>query len=437
VPRLDSPGLVHRALALTLVVALVLPIAARAAPDPLPGDGARARGTAATLFTASQGLVYQIRVIDLVSGDKVSIGSGFRVTAEGHIATNFHVVASYAHEREKFRLEYVARDGSSGGLDLEAVDVVHDLAIVRADLPDGAALTLASGDLSKGDRVYSMGNPHDLGMTIIEGTYNGLIGISRYEKILFSGSLNPGMSGGPAMTARGEVMGVNVSKGGEQISFLVPAKFLERLLERVLDGTAETDFEAAIGEALVADQRSFYGALLDEPLETEAYGEFELPVKLSPALKCWGHTVDDTDDEQYVRSHRHCATEDVIFIDDGFMTGELFYDYEWLTPGGLNLFQFYAAVESRFEHRNHQNTFDAEDVTGYECVNDFVRVGEHVFKASSCQRAYLRYAGLYDLLFLMASVDLPDRALVVRIGATGIGRGEALSLVRRFLEAIR
>ena len=55
-----------------------------------------------------------------------------------------------------------------------------------------------------------MGNPHDLGMTIIEGTYNGLIQTSRFQKILFSGSLNSGMSGGPAMDDKGRVIGVGV-----------------------------------------------------------------------------------------------------------------------------------------------------------------------------------------------------------------------------------
>ena len=405
--------------------------------DALLAAGSSGRGVAASLFESQQSLVYQIRVIDTVSGDKVSIGSGFRVSPDGVVATNFHVVAAFVHEPEKYRLEYVTRDGASGGLALSAVDVVHDLALVRADLPGERALELATAPLSQGDRIYSMGNPQDLGMTIIEGTYNGLVSVSRYEKILFSGSLNPGMSGGPTMTADGTVMGVNVSKGGEQISFLVPAKYLAALIERASRDPRAVDSSRSIRDAVFADQAEFYRAMLSAPLETARYGAFELPERITPAVKCWGHSDEGAEAERYRRSRRHCATEDVIYIDEGFVTGELYYDYEWMTSGELNVFQFYSAVASRYRHRPHQNTFDTEDVGGYECVDDFIEVAGHTFKASSCQRAYLEYPGLYDLSFVMTSVDMSDRALILRIGATGIGRREAVLLLRRFLEAIR
>jgi len=403
----------------------------------LPPPGALAAGTASDLFRERQALVYQIRVIDAASGDKAAIGSGFTVTADGHIATNFHVVADYVHEPEKYRLEYLARDERTGPLTLRAVDVVHDLAILQAVIDDPDHFPLHEGRLAKGDRIYSMGNPHDLGMTIVEGTYNGRVSIARYRKILFSGSLNRGMSGGPAMTAGGEIMGVNVATGGEQLSFLVPAAYLAALLDSLAERGPAADFKAGIAAALGADQAAFYGAFLDEPLPTEAFGDFQLPAKLGEVLKCWGHTLDDREDERYVTVQKHCATEDQIFIEDDFHTGELFYDYEWLTPGELNLLQFYHAVEQRFDHRTHYNVSDRDDATDYRCENAFLRVAGHAFKASTCQRAYTDYPGLFDLLFLLASVDMDDRALVLRIGATGIGAGESVRLLRRFLESIR
>ena len=154
---------------------------------------------AKALFDAVQDRVYQVRVIDVASGDKYSIGSGFLVSDTGYIATNFHVVSSFVHEPEKYRLEYVRHDGAVGPLRLMATDVIHDLALVFSGDAPATFLPLATGPVANGDRIYSMGNPHDLGMTIIEGTYNGLVENSRYKKILFSGSLNPGMSGGPAL----------------------------------------------------------------------------------------------------------------------------------------------------------------------------------------------------------------------------------------------
>ena len=79
--------------------------------------------------------------------------------------------------------------------------------------------------LAQGERIYSLGNPLDVGFAVIEGTYNGLVERSFYPTIFFAGSLNPGVSGGPTLDGQGAVIGVNVAarRDGEQVSFLVPA----------------------------------------------------------------------------------------------------------------------------------------------------------------------------------------------------------------------
>ena len=88
--------------------------------------------------------------------------------------------------------------------------------------------------LEQGERIYSLGNPLDVGFAITEGNYNGLVQRSFYPRIFFGGALNPGMSGGPALDARGRVIGVNVAKrlDAEQVSFLVPAEFARALLDK-------------------------------------------------------------------------------------------------------------------------------------------------------------------------------------------------------------
>ncbi len=401
------------------------------------GSPALSAGTASALFESRQALVFQIRVVDIASGDKAAIGSGFAVSAVGHLATNFHVIANYVHEPAKYRLEYVDRSGASGALELRAIDVIHDLAIVQADALAPAFLPLHEVRLAKGDRIYAMGNPHDLGMSIVEGTYNGDASISRYQKLLFSGSLNPGMSGGPAMTPAGRVMGVNVATGGDQLSFLVPVRFLATLLDTALAAQGEPDFTAAIRDDLLADQEAFYAQILQQATATEPFGDFRLPGRFSDAMKCWGRTVDDPDEERYVRIRRHCATEDEVYLDSDFVTGQLFQDYEWLTPGELNLLQFYAAVQSRFEHPRQYNVEDDKQVSPYHCENAFLRLAGHRWKVSTCQRAYRDYTGLFDLLFLAATVDMNDRALILRLGATGIGAGNAVALLRHFLAQVR
>src|SRR5665213_4120298 len=175
--------------------------------------------------------ILQVRTLLQAAGRQTTLGSGFLVGADGLALTNYHVVSQFALDPRTYRLEYLAPDGARGELKLLAIDVAHDLAVVkldRAGLPwfefDPRAL---AGNLPKGERIYAMGNPLDLGFTIIEGTNNGLVDRSYDERIHFSGAINPGMSGGPVTDAEGRIVGINVAKrlDGEQVGFLVPARF--------------------------------------------------------------------------------------------------------------------------------------------------------------------------------------------------------------------
>ena len=392
-------------------------------------------GDARALFAKANASVFQIRVIDLASGDKFSIGSGFRISGDGRIATNFHVVSSFVHEPEKFRLEAVDHLGGIEPLSLLAIDVVRDLAIVSDGTSTDYHLPLATTrELNNGDRIYSMGNPLDLGMTIIEGTYNGLVEHSSYRNILFSGSLNAGMSGGPALNAQGEVIGVNVAKGGEQISFVVPVERLQALLARSATPTPGSDFTAGIASDLLADQQHFYSAVLAATYTRKRLGDLEIAGELSPSLRCWGHSVDEPD-MRYEAAHQHCTSQDQIFVSDDLYVGEFRYDVESLATRELNRFQFYNLLEERFEHRGFYNTNDVEAVTGFKCHDDAIALDSGNWKVSSCFRAYTQLEGLFDASMVMASLDYPHKAAVIKLAASGISKDNALRLLRDIAEA--
>ena len=416
----SSPGF-HSVLLLLLLIA--------AAP-------VTAQSTAKSLFEDLKQRVFQIRVIDVASGDKFSLGSGFQVSSEGLIATNFHVVSAYVHEPDKYRLEIVKDDGDIETARLINFDVIHDLAMIHSDKLSEDFFVLNLGALDKGDRVYSVGNPHDLGMTIVEGTYNGLIKTSRYQKLLFSGSLNPGMSGGPAIDDGGKVIGINVSTGGEQISFLVPVDQLAILLETTAPDQEVADAQTFIRDALYEDQQQFYQTLLEDDFELEPLGELNLPGELNEALKCWGHSP-ETKEKKYKSAHKHCSSQDAIFIKGSVSAGGFTYDAEWLSTEELNRLQFYTVVESRFNHRGLYNAYDEEDVSQFSCYTNFASVSGHEWKASSCFRAYKDYEGLYDAMFLMGSVDSNDRAAVIKTGASMISRDNALAMFRKVMESVQ
>lgn len=401
----------------------------------LASTAAFAQSLAKTLFEEKQRSVFQIRVIDLASGNRYSIGSGFSIDTSGAIATNFHVIASYAHAPEKYRIEAVRWDGSVQALTLIAIDVIHDLAIVSSNSTPEPALTLSTQSLSKGARIYSMGNPMDLGMTIIEGTYNGLVENSRFQKILFSGSLNGGMSGGPAINEAGEVIGINVSKGGEQISFLVPAEHLAKLMTEEVTLGVERDFQAEISAALLAEQQSFYSDMLAGIEANKSLGDLMVPDNPVASLKCWGHSVDE-EGQQYEAAHQHCQSQDEIFVSDDLYIGDFRFDVEKITSDHLNRFQFYNLLEQRFSHSSFYNSSSKEQTGRFECVDDQVVLDSGSWKISTCFRQYLKHTGLYDASMIMASLDFPQRAAVVKLAASGISRENAIQLFKLFAESI-
>ncbi len=394
-----------------------------------------AANRATELFGDNSTMVRQIRVIDLASGDKFSTGSGFIISPEGLMATNYHVVSSYIHEPEKFRLEAILQDDSVETLDLIAVDVVHDLAIVTAGTAVDTYFALSQKPLSKGDRIYSMGNPLDLGQTIIEGTYNGLVENSRYRKILFSGSLNPGMSGGPALNTNGEVIGINVSKGGEQISFLVPVAHLATLLKDARAATDSTDFSTRIAADLMADQQRFYDDVIANMNSERALGELQVPKKLHPSLNCWGHSVDE-EDIRYEATHQHCQSEDAIFVSREIYLGSFRYSFEFAETEELNRFQFYKLLESRFMHRPSYVHADEDEITPYRCHDDKLSLASGNWKVSTCMRSFRELGGLLEVSMVMASLDYPDKAAVVKVSSSGISRENAFLLLRSMAEAV-
>ena len=171
--------------------------------------------TAQNLFEQHRTALFQIKIIELESGNKSSIGSGFQIDTQGNLVTNYHVVSQYVYNPDKFRIEYLAHDGSEGLLELVDVDVVNDLALVRKHVlsDNEQALVVAATLPQQGSNIYSLGNPHDLGMIVVPGTFNGLKKNSFYQRIHFTGSINSGMSGGPVLDALTlEPIGITITR---------------------------------------------------------------------------------------------------------------------------------------------------------------------------------------------------------------------------------
>lgn len=98
-----------------------------------PATPEQPSSAAQQLYANAQRDLLQLRVL-LKNGDsQSSVGSGFLIGNSRLVVTNYHVVSQIALEPETYIGQYKSTDGKSGSIELLAVDVLHDLAVVRVD----------------------------------------------------------------------------------------------------------------------------------------------------------------------------------------------------------------------------------------------------------------------------------------------------------------
>lgn len=395
-----------------------------------------AADSASTLYERFRGSVFQIQVIDKGSANKTSIGSGFLLETSGLVATNYHVVSAYLHKPDQFDVRLL--DQHKGLLDAELVafDVVHDLALLQVkESIDAPAFALAEHVPEKGDRIYALGNPLDLAMTIIEGIHNGPVKSARFEQFLFSGSLNSGMSGGPALDAQGQVIGINVAKGQEQISFLVPVRYLRELVTDPRLGEDVASYQAKIASDVRQHLEAYYQALLGRPWPLEPMQDYVLPNSLDDTIKCWGHTL-EKDKASYDEVHRHCQTSDEIYVSQDLSIGYFGYDFSFVKSDSLNSMQFYNLLTEGFAADGFHNAAKSE-VTTVNCRNNVVTTVVGKWRVTNCLRQYRKFEDLYDSSLVAQRIDRSQDSLRINVTISGISLMQLKQMHRQFLEQVQ
>lgn len=386
------------------------------------------------VFARHQDAVVQVRIIDAKGGAKRSIGSGFLISDDGQLISNFHVVSDFVNHPGEFRAEWHTDDGSNGELELLDVDVVHDLALLRGEALANRKFLAVESNLPKmGERIFSLGVPYDLGLTIVEGNYNGLLEKSLYERIHLTASINPGMSGGPAIDRFGNVIGVNVASAGDQVSFLVPSSYVIGLLTR--EPNEDADLFARIGEQLIANQRRYLGDLTQAPFVSTRLGAFEVPGALARYVNCWSQT--DQDDDRLVdHTELSCQSEDDVYLSDELTTGALRFEHELMQARDIGSRRFWAMMERHFAMFYGSLGGSKETMTEFYCQSDFVAANGLKSKLILCVRGYRDFTGLYDVVQRLVSVDSDTQALQSTLVLTGVDRELGLDFARRFVAAI-
>ena len=392
--------------------------------------------TAQQLYASAQNDLLQLRVLLKNGRSQSAVGSGFLIGKSNLVITNFHVVSQIALEPETYFGEFKDTQGKSGDIELLAVDVQHDLAVVRVNRNGTGVfnLTEVPATLNQGEHLYSLGNPLDLGFTISEGTYNGVSHRGFGDQIMFTGPVNPGMSGGPNVTAAGHVAGINVAhrRDGELVSFLVPATYAQKLFSGITaDSKPPADFKPIIGEQLLAHQTVMMDALLSTPLTDKKLGPYTVPVRESEQIRCWGSS-DTKGEKTYTTDQINCAMESELFVSEDLQTGSISMTHRFVQTDKLDPLRFALFVGKMFSNRVAGDTKDA-NVTTSHCTEEFIGNNNFTSRAVVCVESYQKFAGLYNFLLFTTSTDEPLMNLQSRLVMNGVSYENGQKFIKQFL----
>ena len=245
-------------------------------------------------------------------------GSGFVFAPDGLILTNSHVVSNAAS------VKVTLLDGRRFDADLVGDDPDTDLAVLRISADALGSISFGdSASLLPGQLVIAIGNPFGFQHTVTAGVVSALgrglrarTGRLIENLIQTDAALNPGSSGGPLVTAAGEVVGVNTAiiRGGNGIAFAIPGNTAQVVVSSLLrDGRVRravlgiSAHTASIPRRLVIEHRlgSAQGVLVSEvhpgsPADTAGLKSGDVIVAFGAA------PVDDID-----ALHRHLTAASI------------------------------------------------------------------------------------------------------------------------------
>ena len=169
-----------------------------------------------------------------------SSGSGFIVSSDGYIVTNYHVIKGAKS------LTAITYDETEYSATVVGYDDGNDFALLKVDAADLPAVTLGSSSaLIEGDQVAAIGNPlGELTNTLTVGVISAKDRDVEFETSIINmlqtdAAINPGNSGGPLFNMRGEVVGITTAKisseAVESLGFAIPIDDVKDMITQLID----------------------------------------------------------------------------------------------------------------------------------------------------------------------------------------------------------
>lgn len=176
-------------------------------------------------------------------------GSGFVVTSDGYIVTNYHVIAdAYT---SNYKISVILYNGDKFDAKIVGVEESSDIAVLKIDATGLSAATLGNSDnMQVGENVYAVGNPlGELSFSMTSGmisaldrditTQDSTTGQTTTNNMFqIDAAVNEGNSGGPAYNDYGEVIGIVTAKysdtGVEGLGFAIPINDVATIVDELI-----------------------------------------------------------------------------------------------------------------------------------------------------------------------------------------------------------
>lgn len=207
------------------------------------------------------------------------LGAGAIISADGHIATNWHVISSAAS------VDVQLHDGRLVPAKFVGADPQSDVAIIKIDTEGLTPMTFADSDAATvGQMVFAVGNPYGLSETVTRGIISGK---GRRTSTEFTNEflqtdapINPGNSGGPLVDLQGHLVGLNNSVLlADGIGFAIPANTVRRIYENIRrHGRLIRPWFGVLSQSLTQNLAAQLGL-------PDSSGAIVAPVKNSPAAQ--------------------------------------------------------------------------------------------------------------------------------------------------------
>lgn len=392
-----------------MLLSLLLAAAAGSAP-----------GTAG-LFDQVKASIFTVEVHSGNQEAKHVLGSGYLVSNDGLIVTNYHVVGSYIDDPVRFAIRVRNHSGEHTAR-LVRFDLENDLALLRADGIKAPPLPLAAAPPAPGESIVAFGNPEGLGLSLIEGISNGFAAKGVVDRMLLSMPLNSGMSGGPVMSERREVVGTNVSVMwlSNSLSFAVPVAKVHPLLSLPPLETTKAALLEETHRQLEAVERTTLAKLAAGARRAATIAIGAAQSQTPPdAFDCWD-SVDESKDEGLTRSRYGCNLQFTPMVEGLGEVGSVELLIEHLASRD-STYGFYKALEDQAPTLHEVVPRDPSNGTlsAPVCESARVRAGELVFKVNTCLNAYVKHPGFFNFDLVATSVTRARESISLAVHMKG------------------